>query len=157
MGGMGMSPDLTAKMNAVGARLRAKKHSTLMAVIAMLVRPFNASFMETYWTTIGRTIYYPLNVAHPIIHVDIIEHELVHIEQWNKYWLWFWFSYLFVPFPIFVAWYRWRWEREAYLVDLNKGLCTIDAVVARLWHEYGWCWPRTWMRKWFMEQKRQTI
>lgn len=145
-----------AEMGHIGARLMSKKNSTLMHVCAFLLRPFNPDFMSAYWTTIGRTIYYPTGVTHPILHSITIEHELVHIRQWRKYGLWLWFSYLFVPFPIFIAWYRWRWEREAYMVDIRAGV-SIDAVVASLWHGYGWPWPRESMRRWFWAQKGRTI
>jgi len=137
------------------ARLRPKEGSRLMKVIAGFLRIFgNKRFMESYWTTLFSTIYYPTRVKDPYGHIAIIEHECVHVSQWRKWNILFTLSYLFLPLPIGLAWFRWRWEREAYLVNLrhvtNKE-AAIEHIVDNLWHEYLWTWPKKRMRKWFKE------
>jgi hypothetical protein len=73
----------------------------------------------------------------------------VHIEQARR-WPVFWqLSYLLLPLPFGFAWFRWHWEREAYLVDLRAGRLTVDEVVETLWSNYAWTWPKPWMRRWF--------
>jgi hypothetical protein len=107
------------------------------------------------WTTIGRTIYYPKDVRHPLAHPTAVEHEFVHVRQWERWGPLFWLSYLLLPLPIGLAWFRWRWEREAYLVQLahrTDKAVAIEQIVEALWSGYGWPWPRPWMRRWLARQ-----
>lgn len=147
---MSASEPVRAALASAGARLRSKRGSALMALLSLLL-PWRAWFLRHAWTTIGRTIYAPVwvDVAGPIgAYREIIEHELVHVAQWRRWWILFPLSYLLLPLPIGMAWCRWRWEREAYLVQIRAG-ATVDAVVDTLWRRYGWPWPRAWMRRWF--------
>lgn len=53
---------------------------------------------------------------------------------------------------------RWVSERNAYMVNIREGgryEDTIEKAVKTLWSNYGWCWPRAWMRKWFLAQLRK--
>lgn len=105
------------------------------------------------WTTIGATVYYPRDRPNPPEQTDWeLRHELVHVEQWRRYGVWFWISYLLLPVPIGLAWYRWRWEREAYLVDLKIGVPLEDVLRALGSWTYFWPWPKRWMRQWFEKQ-----
>ena len=71
-------------------RFVAKTDSRLMAAAALLLRGIGLRhFTERYWTTVGRTIYYPACVRDPRAHPQVIEHELVHVRQWERYGLWF--------------------------------------------------------------------
>lgn len=118
-----------------------------------LVGKINPSFMSHYWTTVGETVYYPNTVSNPnyIWYKDTVEHEQVHIEQYKKYTVpLFLFLYLLVPLPILFSYFRWKFEREAYLVQIRKG-ADVEDVVQALWLGYGWPWPKSWMRKWFLE------
>jgi len=137
------------------AKLRPKSGSRMMKILGGFFRVFgNKRFMDSYWTTIRDTIYYPTRVADPNRYAHIIAHECVHVEQWRKWRVLQSFSYIFLPVPIFFAWFRWRWEREAYLVTIgfasNKER-EIERIVHDLWHDYMWTWPRKRMRKWFIE------
>ena len=63
-----------------------------------------------------------------------------------------WFSYLLMPLPFGLAWFRFRWEREAYLIQIAHAQDRereITRVVDTLWYGYGRPWPRRWMRRWF--------
>lgn len=139
----------------LGARFVAKRESNLMLAISWLLKLLgNKRFMAAYWTTIGSTIYYPSHVHEPNQHPIVVEHELVHVRQWKKWNILFWLGYLFFPLPGLFAYLRWRWEREAYLVNLryvqNKE-AEIDRIVNNLWYDYFYTWPRGWMRRWFRE------
>lgn len=131
-----------------------KKDSKLMKFISILVWPVNKNFMNKY-TTLGKTIYTPdVNK----IKDHILTHELVHVEQWTKYNILFWVLYLFLPLPIGLAWFRWKFEREAYLKELEKHYTGVNfnyfikEVVNVLWSAYGWCWPKPWMKAWFEKE-----
>ena len=130
-----------------------KAGSRLMRVCGLLLRAVgNRSFVERCWTTLGRTIYYPASVVDPLAHPVVLEHELVHVRQWERWGVLMWISYLLLPLPIGLCWFRFRWEREAYLVELAHAVDRereLTRIVDALWFGYGFCWPRPWMRRWF--------
>ncbi len=143
-------PDRLAQQ---GVRLAPKAGSRLMRASALALRALgNRAFMQRYWTTIGRTIYYPECVTDPLAYPVVLEHELVHVRQWRRFGVLMWLSYLLLPLPIGLCWFRFRWEREAYLVELahadDRG-AEITRIVDALWFGYGFPWPRRWMRRWF--------
>lgn len=57
-----------------------------------------------------------------------------------------------VPLSIGFAWGRWRVERQPYLINIRRGM-SIDRAVATLWSNYLFCWPKSWMKKWFEDNK----
>jgi len=143
-------PDRLSERRAV---LAPKASSRLMRVCGALLWALgNRSFVERYWTTIGRTIYYPTCVGDPLAHPIVLEHELVHVRQWERWGVLLWVSYLLLPLPVGLCWFRFRWEREAYLVELHHAVDRereIDRIVDALWFGYAFPWPRSWMRRWF--------
>lgn len=150
-----MSTDNTTLIVAMaGARLAPRSESRVLRLIRFFAGLVGAaSIMDEYWTTLGRTIYYPDSVPDPLMRQYrwTVEHELVHVAQWEKWGFWFLFSYLFLPVPFFFAWFRWRWEREAYMVQIRSGEATprecADALLA-----YGRPWPHGWMVEWFRRE-----
>jgi hypothetical protein len=143
-----------------------KADSRFMSFLGWLLKPIAPHFMTHFWTTIGHTIYVPdrcLADWNTEVwferHATIIEHEETHVvqcERWGMVLLTF--LYLFFPLPFFFAWGRWRIEREAYMENIRAAetkfdrALTIDWVVNTLWSNYGWVWPKSWMRQWFEEQ-----
>ncbi len=127
-----------------------KRRTFLFVIIAAFLRVLGVNFW-TWWTTIGpRTIWAPVGTDLSSIeaYATVIRHELVHARQARR-WPVFWqLSYLLLPLPFGLAWCRWASERQAYLVQLRAGTMTIDEVVTTLWDNYGWCYPRSWMRAW---------
>ncbi len=110
------------------------------------------------WTTIGHTIYYPPYVEDPWLpqYAYVRVHEHTHIMQYEKYSVpLFLFLYLFFPLPFFFSYFRWKFEREAYMTELHAG-APIDAIVEVLWNDYGRPWPKKWMTKWFESQQSIT-
>jgi hypothetical protein len=137
-------------------RLVRKADSRLMHACALALHGVgNRMFMARYWTTIGSTIYYPACVSDPLAYPTVLEHELVHVRQWRRWGLWMWLSYLLLPLPVGLCWFRFRWEREAYLVELAHAPSgpardrEITRIVDALWYGYAFPWPRSWMRRWF--------
>jgi len=142
-----------------------KKSSRLMRFLAwfLALTRINKKFLDGYVTTIGKTIYYregwePFHMEddnHLRAHASTFEHEFVHVRQYEKWWVLYQISYILLPIPFGLAWFRWRWEREAYYLANIKNGASIDQCVNALWR-YGWPWPRSWMRRWFEKQIQQT-
>ena len=143
-----------------GVVVRSKADSWLMRAIGWLLGLFGIDFMGRFWTTISPgVIWAPVgaNLSRLDVYATTIRHELVHREQMLRWKRWGWWlgvflwqvSYLLFPVPFFFAYFRWRCEREAYLVNLSEGRATVDGVVQTLWRNYGFCWPKSLMRKWF--------
>jgi hypothetical protein len=82
-------------------------------------------FMKSYTTTIGNTIYTASNWeskadANKIV---IIRHERIHLRQFKKYTsILFSFLYLFVFFPTIFAYFRAKFEKEAYYESIKARL-----------------------------------
>jgi len=144
-------------------KLVKKTDSRLMRAINFLLRPLTPAFMSYFWTTIGDTIYVPSiydndanwgSESWRARHAAVLAHEHVHVEQFKN------LSFLVVallylgptPLPIFFSYGRWCIEREAYILEVRASknpTATINRIVDTLWNNYGWCWPKAWMRKWF--------
>ena len=98
-----------------------KRNSLFMKIINVLLRiiTFNTQkhFMTQYITTIGEKVYVPdswenMDNRSKIV---ILRHEFIHMKQKKKYtFLFFSFLYLLIPFPFFVAYFRTKFEKEAY-------------------------------------------
>ncbi len=153
MRGVATRAQIEALVAAHRVRFVKKPDARFMSVLAFVLRAVgNRDFMDHYWTTIGRTIYTPSYVGDPYDHLSILEHELVHVDQYARWSVLFLISYLALPLPIGLAWFRWKWEREAYLVQIRNSpdpAAEITRIVDSLWSGYGWPWPRKWMRAWF--------
>jgi hypothetical protein len=103
-------------------KIKKKSDSTLMKVLDVLLRiiTFNQmkSFMTGFITTIGNTVY--VNEAWDDRSVTskwiTLSHERVHMEQSRDYGrVWFSILYLLV-LPTVFAFYRTKFEKEAYEV-----------------------------------------
>lgn len=149
-----MTSTIDLELHEAGVRVRHKRSSWLMQVIGALLWPFGrrAWFLDRTWTTVGsRTIWAPASVdlAHLWRVRDIVRHEMVHVRQWKRYPVVGQLAYLLV-LPVGLAYFRWVFEREAYLVQIRAKTMTAEQVVKTLGSlSYFWSWPRPWMRKWF--------
>lgn len=130
-------------------KLKSKLDSRLMLLLGAVLGPF---FVTNMWTTVGRTVYFPSNVNDPEKHTTTLEHEAIHVKQYNSYGPLLWLLYLFFPLPIGFAYFRWRFEREAYLVQLREG-ASPELLADLLWRHYAWPWPKPWMERWFRRAK----
>lgn len=135
-----------------------KDKSWLMRAIGFFL---GAWFMERAWTTISPwRIYYPTTldsfwVGRSPAEGLVIEHESVHIRQARRWPVLWQLSYLLAPVPVLLAWFRWRWEREAYLVQLYASAATPAELAETLWRRYAWPWPKAWMVRWFDERAKE--
>lgn len=145
-----------------GQRLtvKRKEDSRLMRVLG---RVMGERFRRYFWTTISSTTTWaPSSVDLDRLgareaeehgeHEVVLRHEATHARQAKKWPGWYQVSYLLLPLPVLFAYFRFRWEREAMLVDIHSQTKTIEEVIHVLWHSYGWCWPRPWMRRWFTKR-----
>ena len=157
---------LLASVAAQGVKIVRKDQSKFWKLLAVLVKIVtfgkNSTFGTQFTTTIGKTIavtpdYDSWTVQNKL---ETITHEMVHVGQYKRYsvpvmaLLYF---LVFIPFGL--AYFRYRFEREAYLTEfkytIGKGWGTkeelIDFGVQELsGSDYGWAWVfKGSIRKWF--------
>ena len=127
-------------------------HLGLMAVTLGGMR----GYLDGYQTTIGRTVYVTpdWDERDPADRYVIMCHERIHLRQFRRYtFLGMAFLYLLVPLPMGAAYFRARFEREAYEETLRAaaevhGIAHIQQAEFRerivkqfLGPSYGWMWP----------------
>lgn len=145
-----------------------KNDSGLMKVIDICLKTLTLgqmkTFMTSFITTLGNKVYVPAswNSKSIISKIEIMRHERVHMRQSKKYGR-FVFSvlYLFVPLPCVLAYFRKKFEMEAYEESMRalyqyKGA---DAFTPQLKEfyvsqfttaNYFWMWPfRKGVELWF--------
>lgn len=148
-----------------------KRNSLFMKTLSVLLRiiTFNTQkyFMSDYITTIGEKVYVPddwdqWDERQKII---ILRHELVHMQQKKRYtFILFSILYLLIPFPFFVAYFRMRFEKEAYEQSIRLRILIYGKNSAKTPEYkkfivsqfttgvYGWMWVfRSNIEKWFDE------
>jgi len=143
---------IAAELLAARVTVRLKSESRLMRFLAFFL---SSRFMTHQWTTIGRrTIWAPVGTRLDRIDVyaTVIRHELCHVRQWRRWPLIGQLAYLTLPFPFLFAWFRWRFEREAYLVNIRAGTMTCETIANVLWRYYGWPWLKPLMLRWLRRQ-----
>ena len=124
-------------------------------------------FMTHFTTTIGRTVYYPIDwerdKAGPYDYV-ILKHERKHVRQVEKICpsnftvglIIYGFLYFLIFLPIGLAWFRYKFEREAYLESYQA--CKEVGIKPDVNHyikvltgpSYLWTWPfKKSVKRWF--------
>jgi hypothetical protein len=113
-------------------------------------------YMTRYHTVIGDTLYVPeaWQTMTDVARVILLRHERVHLRQRRRYgMLPFALLYLLPVFPLGLAWFRARFEWEAYRETLRataevRGLAALDDPLLRreivrrfVSADYGWMWP----------------
>jgi len=147
--------DITTRLAELRCVLIRKDESLLMRALALVL---GRTFLTDFWTTWKLPfqryvrIGYPTGISKPLEHQDVIDHELVHARQFRA-----WGAVavvllaILLPLPVLFSG-RWFIERDAYLRDIRARRRSIDGAVWLLWNQYGWCWPRARMRRWFERQ-----
>ncbi|HWM87335.1 MAG TPA: hypothetical protein VNO33_15895 [Kofleriaceae bacterium] len=152
-----------------GFRVIPKSTSRSQRVLHWLLVAFtlgqNRSYLDGYHTTIGRRVYVTGNWEatsrdHRYL---VLRHERVHLRQFQRYTLvGMAFLYLMVPLPLGLAYFRARFEREAY-AETIRGSAELYGpahVRERGFREhileqftgpsYGWMWPfRGSLERWY--------
>jgi hypothetical protein len=150
-------------------KLVPKEESTLMKVCDFLLKLITfwqmRVFMTQFTTTIGYTVYTPTTWdAFPeLSQVGVLTHERVHMRQRKKYgWFLFSFLYLFFPLPTLFAYYRRKFEQEAYAESMRylaerRGVgiledpsCRESFVEKFTTAQYFWTWViRSHVERWY--------
>ena len=114
------------------------------------------TFMTTFTTTIGPTMYVPETwlTRFPSDRIITVRHERVHLRQSKKYGnILFSLMYMFLPLPIFFAYFRMKFEQEAYEETLRAYYACYGMPALLSFHlrsnilehftsaEYFWMWP----------------
>ncbi len=123
------------------------------------------SYMNGYYTTIGKTLYVTewWEECDPDDKYITLCHELIHLRQFRR-----WtpplmgILYLLIPLPMGLAYFRTRFEKEAYAETLRAtaechGIEAIrrESLRSRILDQftsasYGWMWPfPEHMSRWF--------
>jgi hypothetical protein len=150
-------------------RIVKKPDSRLHKVIhhALIALTFGGmrSYLDGYQTTIGRTIYVTADWEDrdPCDRYCTLRHEAVHLRQFRKFTLpGMAFLYLFLPLPLGIAYFRARFEMEAYAESIRacaevhgrERACSRgyrDYVLSQFkGPAYGWMWPfRRALERWY--------
>jgi len=134
-----------------------KKDSTLMKLcnIGLLIITFGQmkTFMSKFTTTVLFTIYTP-SEWEDADQVGILKHERVHMRQLRRHGIfWFWLGYCFLWFPTCFAYYRKKYEQEAYEETLRHRAQTggmrylehpeyRESIISNFTSaKYFWTWP----------------
>jgi len=123
------------------------------------------TYLESYQTTIGRTVYVTSDwdTWSADRRYVTLRHEAVHLRQFRKYTLPLMaVLYLLIPLPMGVAYFRMKFEREAYAesiraaaevwgTDYPKQASYRAHVVGQFTgSSYGWMWPfRAGIERWY--------
>jgi hypothetical protein len=141
-------------------RLVIKSTSALQRAIDRALRILTLgqmrAYLDGYQTTLGSTVYVTADwdQRDPDQRYATLRHELVHMRQFRRYgFLGMALLYLLVPLPMGLAYFRARFEREAYAETIRAtfevaGRAAVDepAFRARMREQftgpsYGWMWP----------------
>lgn len=97
----------------------------------------------------------------------ILRHEREHLRQQKRIGLgslWLGaclFALLYaLVLPFGLAYFRWRWERVGYLESLQarrelgeKNPSAEEYIDSLSGKHYGWCWPNSWVRRYFDDHR----
>jgi len=152
-----MAPDFNALQAEVLAefpdfKIVNKADSWFMKLVSHFMV---SSFMDSFVTTIWNTVYVPSGWAtySEAEKCSLLRHERVHMRQARKLTFpLFAFLYLLVFLPIGLAYFRARFEMEAYTeslqADKDYGATNWNSSEMKAWvasqftgPSYGWMWP----------------
>jgi hypothetical protein len=158
---------LVAELEAAGVRLITKDQVWHQRAIGALLRVFTLGgqdmYVERYVTTIRRSIYLTPDWEQRSVEdrYATLRHERVHLEQFRRWGVVLMgVAYLLLPLPVGLAWFRMRWEREAYEETVRTwfelgGRAATDRLRAHVIAQftgpaYAWMWPfRGQLERWY--------
>ena len=152
-----------------GFRVVRKDRSRFQRLIHHALRALTfgaqSSYLTSYQTTIGRTVYVTsdwdeLPAAQRYV---TMRHERIHLLQFRRYTpIGMALLYLLLPLPLGLAWFRARFEWEAYAEGMRaaaelhgrafvESRAYRDRVVRQFTSgAYGWMWPfRAAVERWY--------
>ena len=123
------------------------------------------AYLTDYVTTIGQGVYVSSDwdLRSDDDRWSTLRHEAVHLRQFRRYTLpGMAFLYLLLPLPLGVAWFRAKFEQEAYAESIRcafeqHGLAYVKTGSFRehileqfTGPSYGWMWPfRNSLNRWY--------
>jgi hypothetical protein len=153
-----------------GFTIEEKQDSAYMKFLDVLLRIITLNmmrnFMTYYFTIVDETLYVPaekwekLSIASRI---GLLRHERVHMRQRRRYGkLWYKLLFLLLPAPTIFAYYRMKFEWEAYMESVRamaelRGDEVAYSTENRDWvikqftsPAYFWMWPwkKSLRRRW---------
>lgn len=123
------------------------------------------SYLDSFQTTIGRTVYVTADWDDwsPDRRYVTLRHEAVHLRQFRRYTLPVMaILYVLLPLPMGLAYFRARFEKEAYAETIRAAAEVHGVEHARssahrnyvieqfMGASYGWMWPfRASLERWY--------
>jgi len=128
-------------------------------------------FQKDFTTTLGYTVYLPLKWGSmsDVSKMIVLRHERVHMRQRRKYGaLLFSFLYAFFPLPLFFAYFRMKFEMEAYAESLRAMVeyqCQVGGPEQKerfvgyfTGPSYFWTWPwKKRVEKWYDSAVKEAL
>lgn len=152
--------EIATRKEFPGFLLKKKSESRLMKTIDVFLKIITLgrmrTFMTEFITTVDDVVYVPTDweKGSEKSRMIALRHERIHMRQSAKYTKWlFRFLYLCFPLPVVFAYFRMKFEWEAYTESMwataeYYGLDTLKNHVYRskmIGHfttaEYFWAWP----------------
>ena len=102
-------------------RIVSKRNNYFMLWLNRTVQLFNKKFMTQYTTTIGYSIFTPDDWSKRSYtsRYSTMIHEMIHLQQFRKFgFIPYSILYIFVPIPVFLAYFRKKFEQEAYAINI---------------------------------------
>jgi hypothetical protein len=143
----------------------ARSQRALHRLLVAVTLGQNRAYLDGYHTTIGRKVYVTgdWDAMSRDQRYLVLRHERIHLRQFRRYTLvGMAFLYLLIPLPFGLAYFRARFEREAYAETIRGAaeLHGADHVRAEAFREhileqftgpsYGWMWPfRRSLDRWY--------
>ena len=135
---------------------RSPLHKAIHYALIGLTLGRMRSYITSFQTTIGRTVYTTADwdALDPDQRFVMLRHEAVHLRQFRRFTLpGMAILYLLIPLPMGFAWFRARFEKEAYAESIRAAAEVWGPSYPRTASyrahvigqftgpSYGWMWP----------------
>ncbi|HEY0194831.1 MAG TPA: hypothetical protein VGC42_27150 [Kofleriaceae bacterium] len=144
---------------------RSPLHKAIHVALCALTFGRMTSYLDSFQTTIGKTVYVTpdWDGLDPDDRYVTLRHEAIHLRQFRSYSLPVMaVLYLVVPLPMGLAWFRAKFEKEAYAESIRAAAEVWGAAYPRragyrrqiieqfMGASYGWMWPfRRSLERWY--------
>jgi hypothetical protein len=146
---------------------RSPMHRAIDVALRVVTLGRMRDYLDSYQTTIGKTVYVTADWDDwdPDRRYVTLRHEAVHLRQFRRLTLPVMaLLYLFVPLPMGLAYFRARFEMEAYAESIRaaaevwgsdypaQAAFRSHVIEQFLGPSYGWMWPfRHRVERWYDE------
>src|SRR5665647_1618258 len=101
---------------------RSRLHRAIHVALVGLTFGQMRNYLDSFQTTIGKTVYVTADWDDwdPDRRYVTLRHEAIHLRQFRKYTLpGMALLYVLLPLPMGIAWFRARFEKEAYAESIR--------------------------------------